>query len=94
VRDPAPSRIRSAKLSVFKNVVVEETEKLPPTRYVPAGRVGEVTIVVAPFPTVTLVEVFTIVGGRRAFTAVGATTYSEPVDEPEETDAICLLCKI
>jgi hypothetical protein len=58
-------------------VVDDVILKLPPTRYVPGGRVAEVTTVVAPFPAVTLVEVFTRIGGANAFTAVGATLYIE-----------------
>jgi hypothetical protein len=62
-------------VSVAVKVVEEVAEKLPPTRYVPAGRVGEVTMVVAPFPIVAVVEVFKTVGGANALMDVGATTY-------------------
>jgi hypothetical protein len=55
-------------------------EKLPPTRYVPAGRVVEVTTFVVPLFVAALVVVFTIVGGTRAFTADGATMYAGAVE--------------
>jgi hypothetical protein len=61
-------------VSGFVKVVVETIWKFPPTKYVPAGSVGEVTMFVCPSPTAALVLVFRRTGGTRAFTAVGATT--------------------
>jgi len=63
-------------VSLDVKVVVDAMDILPPTRYVPAGSVGEVSMVVAPFPTVTVVTVFTRVGGASAFTPVGTTMYA------------------
>jgi hypothetical protein len=74
VREPAPSRMRITSVSLDVKVVVDAMDMLPPTRYVPAGSVGEVAMVVAPLPTDTVVTVFTRTGGTGASTAVGATT--------------------
>jgi hypothetical protein len=62
-------------VSVFVKVVVDTIWKFPPTKYVPGGSVGEVTMFVCPFPTAALVLVFKTIGGRSAFTPVGATLY-------------------
>jgi hypothetical protein len=60
-------------VSVFVKVVVDTIWKFPPTKYVPGGSVGEVTMFVCPFPTAALVLVFRITGGANASIALGAT---------------------
>jgi hypothetical protein len=65
---------------VFVKVVVELMDALPPTRYVPGCRVVEVTMVVAPLPTDTLVTLVKTTGGANPSIPVGATIYDGDVE--------------